>query len=42
MSRWAVLLLALLALAGCKSAPGANGEYSTPARGGCDNFRGGA
>lgn len=39
MSRWIVLALALLALAGCKSVPGANGEYSTPARGGWDNFR---
>ncbi len=36
-----LLLVTLMALSGCKSTPGADGEYSTPARGGWDNFRGG-
>jgi len=41
MRKIAVLLVALLTLVGCQSLPGPNGEYSTPARGGWDNFRGG-
>jgi hypothetical protein len=39
MSRWIVLAFALLAVAACQSAPGADGEYARPARGGWDNFR---
>jgi hypothetical protein len=39
MTRWFVLAAVLLALAACQSAPGADGEYATPARGGWDNFR---
>lgn len=39
MIRVLVLLLAVLVLSGCKSMPGWDGEYSTPARGGWDNFR---
>ena len=31
---------ALLALAACTSAPGADGRYATPSRGGWDSFRG--
>jgi hypothetical protein len=40
MTRLLVLILAVLALAGCKSAPGEDGRYATPSRGGWDNFRG--
>ena len=39
MSRWIFLALALLAVAASQSAPGADGEYARPARGGWDNFR---
>ncbi|MBX9947026.1 MAG: hypothetical protein K2Y40_23340 [Reyranella sp.] len=34
-----ILLVAALALSGCKSVPGEDGRYATPSRGGWDNFR---
>lgn len=40
MRRLLILFAAVLVLAGCTSAPGADGRYATPARGGWDNFRG--
>jgi len=39
MTRLLVLIVALLAVAACSSAPGADGRYATPSRGGWDNFR---
>jgi hypothetical protein len=41
LTRCLILIAALLALAGCQSAPGADGRYATPGRGGWDNHRGG-
>ena len=37
-SAWLIVLGALL-LTGCANAPGADGRYATPGRGGWDNFR---
>ena len=34
-----VLVIAVALLAGCADAPGADGRYATPGRGGWDNFR---
>jgi hypothetical protein len=40
MRLFILMAAALLLLASCKSVPGADGRYATPARGGWDNFRG--
>lgn len=40
MRRLLILFAAALALAGCASAPGVDGRYATPSRGGWDSFRG--
>lgn len=37
-SAW-LIVVSLLMLAGCANAPGADGRYATPGRGGRDNFR---
>ncbi len=39
MTKLLILIFAAVVLAGCKSVPGADGRYATPARGGWDNFR---
>lgn len=40
MARLLLLISTLLVLAGCQTAPGADGRYATPGRGGWDNYRG--